>query len=166
MKTTTALTFTIGRARLALEVALVREVLPMLELVRPPEIPGMLRGFVNLEGRMIPVLRLEHLLQLNLQGSSWEPEGDPDAVIVIAEVDGLELAWMAAPDPELISFAPEERARLPKDHVLNNCAEYVIARQPPEPSIVLLAPARLLLEAERQRLAQLAERERQRLAEV
>ena len=52
--------------------------------------------------------------------------------------------------------------RLPRDHVLNNCADRVIPCPAPEVSIVLLDPEKLLLEGEKVRVRQMILREQTR----
>jgi len=164
--TKTALEFSIAGARLALDLAHVVEVLPAVSLVKPPETPPLLRGFVNVEGRMIPLLRLERLLRLQVRDQVWNPEEDLSSMIVLAEVDEIVLGWMVMGDARMISYDRTETVKLPSQHVLNNCAEWVIARKPPEPSIVLLEMNRLLLEKERVMIAELRDREEARLREV
>ncbi len=151
----TALVFSVAQARLGLDIAQVEEVLPMVRLVKPPEMPGVLRGFVNLEGALIPVIRLENLLQLDTSAGSWSPEQDLSSVIVVANLAGLLVAWMAEDDVSTLRYDAAATVKLPANHVLNNCAERVIARTPPEPSIVLLDASRILLESERVRLVEL-----------
>jgi len=160
----TALVFSVAHARLGLDISHVEEVLPIVRLVKPPEMPKILRGFVNIGGTLIPVIRLENLLRLNAGSTPWAPEIDLSSTIIVADLSGLKVAWMAAPDANILTYAASETVRLPSDHVLNNCAAQVIARTPPEPSIVLLDPARLLLESERVRLAELQSREQDRIA--
>lgn len=161
-----ALSFSLSRVRLGLEVRYVREVLPCVRLVRPPEMPGMLRGFLNLEGQLIPVLRLEQLLQLALNDPNWNPEKQTQSRIIVAEMEGQRLAWLVDEGVELLRFEQGETVRLPRDHTLNNCASQVIPRPPPEMSIVLLDPGKLLFESERTRLAQLQSREQDRLVQA
>lgn len=46
----------VGTLRLAIESRLVRELLPMLPLWRPPTLPAPLAGFVSVRGEILPVL--------------------------------------------------------------------------------------------------------------
>ena len=164
--TKTALEFHIAGARLALDLANVVEVLPCLALVKPPEMPPMLRGFANVEGRMIPMLKLEHLLKLQgVDKSGWNPEDDLGSMIVLARLHETVVGWMVQGNVRMLNYDHSEMVRLPAQHVLNNCAEWVIARKPPEPSIVLLEMSKLLLEKERRVLLELQDRENERLRE-
>jgi purine-binding chemotaxis protein CheW len=46
----------VGSVRLAIDSSLVRELLPMLPLWRPPTLPAPLAGFVSVRGEILPVL--------------------------------------------------------------------------------------------------------------
>ena len=48
----------------ALPLRELQEVVPMAELFRPPGLPSVLAGFLNLAGTAIPVLRLDRLFEL------------------------------------------------------------------------------------------------------
>lgn len=159
----TALTFSICQVCLGLDISHVREILPCVKLVHPPEMPYILRGFVNVEQELIPVLRLEGLLQLDLEDSHWNPERNLGSRILVANLDGLAVAWMVDEGVEMLRYKVAETVKLPGNHILNNCADHVIPRPPPEMSIVLLQAKKLLFESERVRVAQLLRREKQRL---
>ncbi|WP_050028544.1 chemotaxis protein CheW [Verrucomicrobium sp. BvORR034] len=157
-----ALTFSLCGVRLGIDVHHVREVLPCVRLVHPPETPHVLRGFLNLRGEMVPVLRLESVLQLALQNAGWDPEEQLQSRIVVARLGDLHVAWLADEGVELLRYEAAQTVRLPADHVLNNCADRVVARPAPEMSIVLLSPSKVLLEGENLRLRQLTTREKLR----
>ena len=159
-----ALVFTVAGARLALRVKDVLEVLPSVALTQAPEAPQVVAGFLSLDSQLVPVVRLEQLLKLDpAAGGSWNPDGNLSNRIVIARVSNGLLGWISAESTDLIRFDPFELVRLPPGHILNDCAEYVIARTPPEPSIVLLEPDRLLLEKERVCMEEIRERMRERV---
>src|SRR4051812_6590060 len=48
----------------ALELGAVQEIVLMAALSRPPGLPSMLEGFLNLAGTAIPVVRLDRLFRL------------------------------------------------------------------------------------------------------
>jgi purine-binding chemotaxis protein CheW len=56
--------FEIANERFALPVQSVTEILPMATLTTPPGLPGAVEGFLNRRGRLIPVLRLSALMNL------------------------------------------------------------------------------------------------------
>lgn len=148
--TQTLLAFTVAGIRLGLEAAHVVEVLPSLRLVTPPEMPPLLRGFITVTGRLIPVIRLEKILH----GPQYENQGmGLEDRLVVARLGRLEVAWVAGADMEPLSFRTRDCVALPPDHVLNNCASHIVPGGA-EP-VVVLATEKLLLEEERLRLDQL-----------
>ena len=162
----TALAFTVAGARLAVRVPHVREVLPSLALQTVPEMPPLIRGFLALGDEMIPILRLEQLLRLEAASdTSWSKDELSNQIVLIRTGDGS-LGWTSRGDSTVLRFSHDELVRLPVGHSLNDCAEFVIARTPPEPSIVLLEPRRLLLEKERACVEELRARAVERLSEL
>ena len=78
MATSGFLKFKIGDLVCALATTHVREILPMVDLIRPPRQPRVLEGYVNLGGTAIPVLRLDRLLAVFEQ-----PVRDTDHLILV-----------------------------------------------------------------------------------
>lgn len=152
------LSFSIRGTRLGLDVSYVVEVIPSVKLVVPPEMPPLLRGFIAIKKTLVPVIRLEKLL---------EGKDAPDTAmqlsdrLIITRVGDFQVAWLADADMEPLSYLQAERVPLPADHVFNHCAAYVLPLTPP---VVLLDMAKVLLEGERVRLEQLREKESERLA--
>lgn len=160
----TALVFTVAGARLGLRVSQVSEVVPVAALTQAPETPQVVAGFLSLAGIFVPIVRLDQLLRLEPgTAGEWRPETDLSSRIVIAKSAEGPLGWFVAEGASLIRFAASELVPLPPGHVLNNCAERVIARTPPEPSIVMLEPDRVLLEKERICIEEIRTRMRERL---
>jgi purine-binding chemotaxis protein CheW len=161
-----ALVFKVAGAGLALRVRDVRELLPAVALQAVPEMPPLLRGFVAIGRELIPILRLEQLLRLqNSPNNSWEEDRLSNQIVLI-HGEGHPLGWTCGSDSSVIRIAAGELVRLPPGHSLNDCAEFVIARPPPEQSIVLLEPRRLLLEKERVCLEELRTRAAERISAI
>lgn len=148
----TLLAFTLGDVRLGLNAAHVVEVLPMMRLVVPPEMPPLLRGFAAIGRDLVPVIHLERLL-----GQAVPPAQAVELQdrLIIARIPGGRLAWRSGPGMEPLPYRTRDVVALPPDHVLNNCASGVLPEQPP---VILLEPAKLLLESERLRLEELCEK--------
>lgn len=160
----TALVFTVAGARLGLRVRQVMEVVPTAALTQAPETPQVVAGFLSLAGTLVPVVHLDRLLRLEHGAAAeWNPEVQLSSRIVIAKSTGGPLGWFVADGASLIRFTASELVQLPPGHVLNNCAERVIARTPPEPSIVMLEPDRVLLEKERICIEEIRTRMRERM---
>lgn len=150
--------FELAEQDYALPIEFVQEIVHLPQLAQPPALPAMLAGMLNLAGVALPVVRLARLFgqaeaplhlytPLVIVRSSQTPLAFVvDSVREIAELDGAHLVEMA-------------------DHVcVNDCAEGVFALAGRH--VVLLAPDRVVREEERQRLADLADQEQTRLAEL
>ncbi len=150
---TALVVFDIGGRRCALPAAAVREVVHYPELSRPPGMPGILEGFLNYGGSVLPVVRLGRLF-----GGAAEPPGLYAPILVLrgSPVALLVGAVRAVAEIQDGSLLPVEG-----EAVFNDC----LAGQAEiggEPVHVLLAE-RLLLAQERRRLDELAAQVAERL---
>lgn len=156
----TLLAFSTAGVRLGLDAASTVEVVRSVRLLTPPELPPLVRGFMDVGGRLIPVIRLEKLLG-GTQTPVEEKELGLTDRVVIASLADTEVAWVAGADMEPLSYRTRDIVPLPADHVLNNCATHLLPQTPP---VILLSADKLLLESERLRLEQLRERAAERLS--
>jgi purine-binding chemotaxis protein CheW len=134
----------IGDTRLALPMTAVREVLPMLPIDAAPGLPRPLLGFVTLQDRPVPVLAPELLL---------DPAARVGTIALFAHLvrlrDDLCLLVDRAEDVAHGAVAP-----LSPDHSLN-AAIIGELTLPDGSGAHVVAPDRLLLDAERAVLATL-----------
>lgn len=135
----------IGDTRLALPMAAVREVLPLLPIETPPGLPRPLLGFVTLQGQPVPVLAPRMLL---------DPEARTTRLDLSAHLvrlrDEVCLLVDRAEDVAAGVVGP-----LDPGHSLNDAVTGELAL--PDGGIVhVVAPDRLLLDGERAMLAELA----------
>lgn len=149
------LAFSVANVRLGLDAAHVQEVVPAVKLLTPPELPPLIRGFLSISDRLIPVIHLEKLLQ-PVGKDTPTPAMKLTDRLVIARLKGKPVAWIAGNDVELLPYRTREMTPLPDSHVLNNCAASILPQVPP---VILLDPDHLLLEGEHLRLEQLRQRE-------
>lgn len=133
----------------------VQEVVAMAQLSGPPDLPAVIAGFLNLEGEAIPVLRLDRMLRL-----AERPAGMYTPLIVLRGQEGR-LALMAERVNRIRAVAEEAVLPLPASHTFNDCVEGMVTEG--ARIMLVLAPARLLLEKEQQCLAELQDREQERL---
>ncbi|MFV1919250.1 chemotaxis protein CheW [Sphingomonas sp. MJ1 (PH-R8)] len=154
------LLFRAGDHRLALPARDVREVLPLLPIARPPTLPRPLAGFVDVRGETLPVLAPALLFDggtalgtLDLFSHLIRPHG-PAATMPCLLVDRVE--DMVTPDADAIR--PVEAEASHNGAIL---AEVTL----PDGPAHLLSLARLLSEAERERLAALAAQAEARAAD-
>lgn len=135
----------------------VQEILPMAHLARPPGLPLILEGFLNLGGIAVPVLPLARLFNL--------PQQAPGLYTPLLVLRGIDppLALLVDQVDELLSVTEEALAPVREQHALNDCVK---AEGRMEDRVFhLLSPERLFLEQERQRLAELQAMAQQRLKE-
>jgi len=141
----------------ALPVENVEIIAPMARLVRPPGLPAPLEGILNLAGRAVPVLRLARLLQL--------PERSPglySMLIVLRSTTDGRIALLVDRVSAILSI-PAATMLLPvgKEDSFNACAEATVPVQ--GQVIYVLSPARILLQKERESMAEFQAMEQRRL---
>jgi purine-binding chemotaxis protein CheW len=136
----------------------VREIVPMAMLSRPPGLPPVLAGFLDLRGVAIPILRLDRLFKLPEQ-----PCGLYTPLIILGDAERplgiLVGAVRQIVRPDAASFLP-----LPEGHVFHDCATTTV--EVGADVVYLLSPERLLLENERRLLAEFQLVAQERLAHL
>ena len=142
----------------ALPLTEVQEIVPMAKLSRPPGLPPVLAGFLNLEGTAVPVVRLDRLFQLPEQSL-----GLYTRLLILRHPDS-QVALLAEKVSEILAVSPEAVLPVPESHSFNDCVEGMITVQ--DRVILLLSAERILLEKEHQCLAEFRDREQARLAEL
>lgn len=135
----------------------IREVLPMCEVVRPPALPPVLEGFLNLRGQLTPVVRLDRLfglaeVQFLLHTHLVVLQRRPPLALLVDRVR------------EIMSSAPGGCLEPPPEHVFGDCLEEVY--QLDTRSISLLRVDRLLLKEEESRISEFVRIAERRLEEI
>lgn len=138
----------------------VQEIVPMASLARPPGLVSLVEGLLNLRGTAVPVLRLDLLFHLPLK-----PPGLYTPLIVLRDLD-CPLALLVERANGIISVSPEAFLPIREGHCFNDCAEAEVALGADGHGIHVLSVERLLLEKERQSIAELQAVAQQRLAEL
>lgn len=135
----------------------VREIVPMCDLARPPGLPPLLEGFLNLRGEITPVLRMERLFGL----SPIILRRHTQIIVLHGETP---LALLADEVRNVVSLGPDELLPASDDSVFNDCVEGVLftARAP----VHVLRVDRLLLAQEKRRISEHQEIEHRRLMEL
>lgn len=152
------LVFHLSGEMCGLPVESVREVVPMAALSRPPSLPSILEGFLNLGGTAVPVLRLDRLFGL--------PEQPPGLYSPLVILDGHPhpMALLVDSVSDVLSVAEDALLPIHEKRSFNDCVKAEVAAG--DRVIHLLSPERILLEQERQILAELQAREQERLRSV
>jgi purine-binding chemotaxis protein CheW len=154
------LVFQLGGERCAIRTDEVQEIVPMASLARPPGLPSILEGFLNLRGAATPVVRLDRLFGMpDSAPGLYTPliilRGRPDPLALLAErVDGV----VAAPESGVAAVRP--------GHCLNDSTEADIWLEPDSAPIHLLSRQRLLLGQEQSRIAELRAVAQRRLQQL
>jgi purine-binding chemotaxis protein CheW len=144
--------------RVALRLETVSEIVPMAALSRPPSMPSVLEGFLNLGGTAVPVLRLARLLGL--------PEAPLELHTPLVIVRGGILPLALLVNRVLGIAAVTADGLVPIGHMdsFNGCVDgrLTIAND----VVHLLSLERLLLEKEQRTLAECHATETRRLRQL
>jgi purine-binding chemotaxis protein CheW len=154
----TLLVFHLTGQLCAVSLKWVQEVVPMARLSRPPGLPSIIEGFLNLGGTAVSVLRLDRLFNLGETGPSlYTP-------LLILRTPDRPIALLVDDVSEIIIDSPEARLPVLAEQSFNGCVEAeVLANQR---TIHLLSPDRILLEQERRRVAEFQALEQRRLDDL
>lgn len=132
----------------------------MASLARPPGIPSLLEGFLNLRGCATPVLRLDRLFR----SASWSAGLYTPLVVLRGRVHPMALlverveGIVSAPDAALLPIQA--------GHCFNDCTEAEVVSEPGSPPIHLISGERLLLAQEQSRIDELRATAQQCLQEL
>jgi purine-binding chemotaxis protein CheW len=150
--------FQVADQAYGLPVHFVREILPMAWLSRPPGLPPVLAGFLNLRGTAVPVVRLAYLLGLT--------DRPPGLYTPLIHVRCLGTSMALLVDAVIGILRVDESVVVPlqQNSSFNNCAVGLATSG--GTNVVLLSEERLLSEEERIRLGELAAIEQARLSKL
>lgn len=150
--------FEVGGQVAAIPIQNVDRITPMARLARPPGLPAVLEGILNLAGTAVPVLRLDRLFQLGEQRP-----GLYSTLIVMQGVADGRIALLVDRVSQIVTVAHSEVLPVGKHNSFNECACGMTTVG--EQVIHLLAPARILLATERKTLSEFQEMAQRRLKE-
>ena len=153
------LVFEIAGDAFAVPLDAVGEILPLPLLSRPPGIPSLLEGFLNLGGQAIPVLNALRLFHLESR-----PPGPHAHLIVLKKMTGTPLAILADRTAGTEEVSVESVMPVGRNHSFNDCLEgdARVGKQ----NVHILSVEKLLLEEERRRIAELQAMEQERLRQL
>ncbi len=148
--------FQVGDTLGALPLDAVERVAPMAELARPPGLPVPLEGILNLGGHPVPVLRLDHLLQL--------PETRPGlySMLLLTKRETQKMGMLVDRVSEILRVADQEVVPVRKEDSFNACVQATIRHG--EQLIHVLSAERILNRSEREALDAFVDLQRSRLA--
>jgi purine-binding chemotaxis protein CheW len=138
--------FSLGQETYGVDIASVREIIPIQKIVPVPRAPQFVEGIINLRGRVIPVL------DLRKQFGFEEKKGDPNQRIVLVEA-GQESIGVIVDSVSSVLRIAEDSIEPAAAVVVGDEIEYIqgIAKVGTE-LIVLLDLTRIISDAEKRTL--------------
>jgi len=152
------LVFDISGKFCALPVEDLLEIIPMASLSRPPSMPTIMEGFLNLRGTAVPVISLSRMFRLQ------ERPLELYTPIIVVRGRDYPLAFLVDHVTQILPLSFEDAVALQKDHSFNDCAEAQAATR--EVVVHIFSSKRLLIEKERQCLNEFQVMEQRRLNEL
>ena len=140
--------FELSGTSCALPISQVREVLPMAKLLRPPHLPSMLEGFLNIAGVATPILRLDRVLGLSLSEPTasshliWLRESSTPMILLVERVHSV------------FTVTNHEMLSLKEHQTFNHCV--VSQVQHNDINVHILSVEKLLLTQERKTVEEFA----------
>lgn len=136
----------------------VQEIVPMALLAQPPGLPSLLEGFLNLRGMAMPVLRLARLFDLPaLAPGLYSP-------IILLRGNLYPLGLLVDAVTGIVSPPADGYLPVGGKNCFNDCAQAEVVLN--NHTVHLLSCERLLLEKERQCVAEFQARAQQYLQEL
>jgi purine-binding chemotaxis protein CheW len=139
--------FALGDRLCALRLEAIREIVAIAQLSRPPGLPPILEGFLNLGGVAIPVVAIKRLFQLG--DHAWGPY----AHLLILGTQSKPFAFLVDYVNGIVDVPIDSLLPVAADRSFNDCVEAEVAFD--GRTLHLLAPERLILQEERARIAEL-----------
>jgi purine-binding chemotaxis protein CheW len=124
----------------------VERIAPMAELTRPPGLPSVIEGILNLCGAAVPVLRMDRLMQLPSMRLGLY------SMLVILGVSDARVALLVDRVSEIVAVPGEKVLPISPENSFNGCSQAAVMVE--DRLIPLLSPAQLLLTRERAALAE------------
>lgn len=138
--------FEIGGRLCGVPSSVVREVVHMAELARPPGLPPLIEGLLDVGGDMAPVIRLGRLFDFpDVAVGLYTP-------VVLTQGEGSPMAFVVEAVRGVVAVNPQDLSPVGDRDSFNGCvtAEFRAG----EDTVHLLSPERLLTAQERRRLAE------------
>jgi purine-binding chemotaxis protein CheW len=150
--------FVVAEHSCALPAEQVEEIVPLAALVRPPNLPSILDGFLNLRGTALPVLQLRRLLGFSVS----EPE--VYSPLIIAKAEGGRVALWVDRVEDVVAVKAENLQPFEESTSFNGCAQAQFSWN--NCNVTVLSANRLLLNSEKERLAEFKARMQERLDQI
>jgi purine-binding chemotaxis protein CheW len=148
------LTFALADEEYGLEILKVREIIGMMDITIVPQMPGFVKGVINLRGKVIPVIDLR--LRFGLQSKSY----DERTCIIVTEVSALDtriqMGLVVDTVSEVVNVSLEDMEMSPTFGV-NVDTDYILGMAKLKGRVkILLDIDRVLTDTQRQQMSRLA----------
>ena len=101
------LTFVIGRETYGIEILHVTEIIGMQAITEMPEMPGYLKGIINLRGKIIPVM------DVRLRFGKAPRDYDDRTCIIVIDLTGISIGLIVDSVSEVLTLPEADIAELP-----------------------------------------------------
>jgi purine-binding chemotaxis protein CheW len=155
------LIFSLADCLAAFPVAEIERITALAELARPPGLPPVLEGVLNLAGAAVPVLRLDRLFDFKAQGFKTQHPGLYSILIILRCGNGGKIAVLADRVNEILPVSSDAMHPIGKEDIFRGCADAIVTFG--QETTYLLSINRLLLAKEQRLLAQFQAMEQVRL---
>ena len=138
--------FSLGTETYGVDIATVKEIIPLQRIVTVPRAPSFVEGIINLRGRVIPVLDLRRHFGFE------QKKGDPNQRIVLVETE-TESIGVIVDSVSSVLRIPEDAVEPPSSVIVGPEIEYIIGiAKVDKDLIVLLDLTKIISDAEKKML--------------
>jgi purine-binding chemotaxis protein CheW len=138
------LLFTLGEELFGIAIASVTEIIEMQKITEVPDMPGYIKGVINLRGRVIPVM------YLRLRFGMVEKEYDDRTCIVVVEVDGSSMGFIVDTVAEVYDIPEVDIEPAPSFRKEDGIGHYISGIGKVEDRVTILINSRLILQEKEQ----------------
>lgn len=101
------LIFSVGEESYGIRITYITEVIEIEEITKVPDLPGYVKGIINLRGKIIPVT------DVRLRFGKEEKEYDERTCIIVVDIDGVSFGLIVDGVREVVSMSAAEIAPPP-----------------------------------------------------
>jgi len=112
------LTFTVGKEEYGIEISCVTEIIGIQKITDVPDMPGYIKGVINLRGKVIPVM------DVRLRFRMPEREYDDRTCTVVVSVSGTAVGLVVDTVREVVDI-PESQIELPPEMAEVSTQHYI-----------------------------------------
>jgi purine-binding chemotaxis protein CheW len=134
------LLFTLGEELYGIAIASVTEIIEMQKITEVPDMPGYIKGVINLRGRVIPVMNLRSRFGME------EKEYDDRTCIVVVEVDKSSMGFIVDTVAEVYDIQEKDIEPAPSFKENEGRGHYISGIGKVENRVTILIDSRLILQ--------------------